>query len=342
MPPRPCAVKHPEPVPDKCRLCELFLYDHRYNLLWGGSGIVTVSGVRLDRKASPLLRPCMYLGEETSERKLCNTCKGKVALKVFACSHPAHGTTTLQDCRRCPDRRTAPVRNLLYHVMPVRGNGVWQRNIDHLKKRWHVFTGQKVIAVVRDGRCDPPEAVQQYLDQPEVSWIIKKNHSGIGEVWTWRDLWASLDGSPGLTFYGHAKGVTRPAGDLCGVQRWTDIMYQASLDYMPLVEELLTKFMIAGSFRQSAAVPWHYSGTFYWVRTDEGIAKHGAIHQGWCGTEFWPGIVFLPEQGGTIFRDSRRSSIHMYSTRHAQYVEQEFHRWQKLNAQYRSALDVAP
>jgi hypothetical protein len=42
------------------------------------------------------------LGEETGLRD-CPSCLGNVRLKVFACSHPAHGETTLQDCGACAD-----------------------------------------------------------------------------------------------------------------------------------------------------------------------------------------------------------------------------------------------
>jgi hypothetical protein len=42
------------------------------------------------------------LGEQIGTRD-CPSCRGKVRLKVFACSHPAHGETTLPDCDLCED-----------------------------------------------------------------------------------------------------------------------------------------------------------------------------------------------------------------------------------------------
>jgi len=48
--------------------------------------------------------PCRFLGPDTGQRRECDTCQGRVRLKVFHCQHPAHTTTTLTECARCPDR----------------------------------------------------------------------------------------------------------------------------------------------------------------------------------------------------------------------------------------------
>ena len=53
-------------------------------------------------------RPCCHLGDDTGERKVCLPCRGRVELKVFACRHPAHGTTTLRECADCPDFEELP------------------------------------------------------------------------------------------------------------------------------------------------------------------------------------------------------------------------------------------
>jgi hypothetical protein len=47
---------------------------------------------------------CRHLGDLTGYRT-CETCLGHVQIKVFACSHPAHGETTWEECRRCPDHQ---------------------------------------------------------------------------------------------------------------------------------------------------------------------------------------------------------------------------------------------
>lgn len=227
------------------------------------------------------------------------------------------------------------VRNLLYHVYPVRGNGTWQRNLDQLKKRWALFTGQKIIAVATDDRCDPPEAVRDYLGQDDVEWIVRPNDPGLGEVVTWRDLWGRLDGRPGMTFYAHAKGVKHPVNPGVGVHRWVDVMYRSCLDYLPFVEDLLRRHPIAGSFKKlgrgfaGSVSEWHYSGTFYWVRTDAGIEMHRRLDRMWAGTEAWPGVAFDQRDGAVIFMEGMVGKVNLYLLNYMRSViEPAFKRWQ--------------
>jgi hypothetical protein len=46
--------------------------------------------------------PCKSLGPQTGLRE-CASCGGRVRVKVYACSHPRHGETTLAECIRCED-----------------------------------------------------------------------------------------------------------------------------------------------------------------------------------------------------------------------------------------------
>lgn len=52
---RPCSAWHPEPKPDECRPCWLFLHDARYNRLWGGDGKVS--------EGKPFVAPRPGLGD---------------------------------------------------------------------------------------------------------------------------------------------------------------------------------------------------------------------------------------------------------------------------------------
>lgn len=59
------------------------------------------------------LAPCAHRGAPTGETVLCPTCRGRVALKVFACA--VHGTCLTAKkvpgrwcCKRCPDRTAEP------------------------------------------------------------------------------------------------------------------------------------------------------------------------------------------------------------------------------------------
>ena len=45
---------------------------------------------------------CLHLGEQTGLRA-CPSCAGNVQIKVFACQHPEHQSTTMEECRFCAD-----------------------------------------------------------------------------------------------------------------------------------------------------------------------------------------------------------------------------------------------
>ncbi len=49
-----------------------------------------------------MIADCVFLGNATGYRE-CKSCQGNVRLKVFACQHPAHESTTIQECRKCKD-----------------------------------------------------------------------------------------------------------------------------------------------------------------------------------------------------------------------------------------------
>jgi len=62
-----------------------------YRRRWDGMGPIQTSA-------------CVDLGAATGEQRLCTSCRGRVALKLYVCRHPAHGpAVTLADCRRCAD-----------------------------------------------------------------------------------------------------------------------------------------------------------------------------------------------------------------------------------------------
>ncbi len=102
--PRPClcdkAVTGQPFTTDQCRLCWLYHKDPAYRQFW-------------DSAASPVYappsQPCLYLGDETGERRPCQTCAGRVQLKLRHCV--LYGVCTeskplpmVPCCQSCPDR----------------------------------------------------------------------------------------------------------------------------------------------------------------------------------------------------------------------------------------------
>src|SRR5262249_6575046 len=157
----------------------------------------------------------------------------------------------------CPDHDPArdpffgpPVRDLAYHVYPVRGNGAWQWNVRELRKRIGLFNGRRVVAVAVDGRADPAHALR---DGPRGAGGPGRRREGprgavdpadVLEFPNNPDRWEAQTLVPMLErlqtseadrclLFAHAKSVTRPGNPT--TRRWTEALYRVMLDGWPAV-----------------------------------------------------------------------------------------------------------
>lgn len=222
------------------------------------------------------------------------------------------------------------VRNLVYFVCPLSENDVWKWNVEQLKKRLHLFNGRKLIGVAqgfqrRPGNpkrsaayaLDPIEKVIEQL--PGCDFMEFKNDAAIGEVVGWTPMMERILPARGVTFYGHAKGVRRGFGHPTAI-RWTEAMYETLLDYWPLVEKLLDKYPVVGSFKKvgfcfpNTLSAWHYSGSFAWFRNEDLAARDWrGIPRMWAGTEALPGVLFKPEEAGCMFHEATANEMELYN-----------------------------
>lgn len=299
---------------------------------------------------------CRHLGEERG-LVLCPTCAGKVELKVFACA--VHGECTALKrvdgvkgcCQGCQEyERPDPfggrecVRNLIYFIYPVKNNGVWSRNVAQLLKRIRLFNGRRVVAIATDGRTDPAEWVKDQFAGHVHEFIEVRNNPGLGEVTAWGALMERVETTNPLTvtWYGHAKGVSRPVNEGVTVHRWTEMMYETCLDYWPLVYETLDSHALAGSMRLTwggftgSASVWHYSGAFFWLRNRDVFSQDWRkIDPIWGGVEAWPGIQFPQDRGAVLFHKLNGTPYDMgYMTT---VLEPELAKWRQENASKRKA-----
>jgi hypothetical protein len=222
-----------------------------------------------------------------------------------------------------PEPFDGPVtRNVLYHMGPFSGNGMWRRNVQELVKRIGMFNGRRVMAIVTGDGLDPPEAVREAMAGHDFEFIEMPNESRLREVVSFIPLLKTVESldKNSVTFYAHSKGVTRPVDSGTTVHAWTDIMYATCLDYWPVVERMLASYPIVGSFKklghgfQGSDSNWHYSGTYYWLR-HSGVfgRKWQLVDQQWWGTESWPGVQFKPEEAGCLFRTGSVPELDLYN-----------------------------
>lgn len=322
--------------------------DRRFIDLW----LSQAKGNKPSKVRSLPVIDCPHLGAATGETVQCRRCKRLAPVATFHCAK--HGLCTQHEypaarkdggnlvddvkcCKNCSDnpanRRVANAdttypgkypavgaKHLIYHLLPVAGR--WQGNVDELLKRWPLFTGRKVIAIMTGGAfsrgkgqgetdakftLDPPAMVKAAFP-PDAEFIELPNDPKLREVASWGPLvekvLATADDADAV-FYGHAKGVTRAAMP----DDWTRWMYETCLDYPEKVDSLLGTHPIVGSFKKtnpsfSGRSRWHYSGTFFWFRAGDMKGRPWRnVPKEWWGVEGWAGIAYAVAEGGVIFKN---------------------------------------
>jgi hypothetical protein len=189
---------------------------------------------------------------------------------------------------------------------------------------------------------DSPETVQAMFP-PGCEFVVMPNHKALGEVVAWPSLWAKVlpGGAGDVTFYGHAKGITRPR--YSPVHRWAEIMYETLLDDWSSIRDALTTQPVACSFKKlgfcfpGVASTWHPSGTFAWVRNaDMAARKWQDVPQVWAGTEAIWGVLFKPEEAACVFHSDHGTAMNLYSADYmARVVEPEYLKWNDEHGAYR-------
>jgi hypothetical protein len=321
----------------------------RYLAMWRGEAVPPSERAAARRKpvrSLPVL-PCSHRGESIRDEGGsavtvgCRSCGGGTRkLKLYACG--VHERCTLDgsspgvaSCATCKDRvEPAAVqavfppittRNLLAHVYPVAGNGVWQRNVRQLVRRIGLFNGRRVVAIMLDAAIDPPAKVRaEFAGCGDVEFIELRNDAQLREVASFLPLFESVESTDPTqaTLYIQAKGVTRPADHTSHL--WTEILYETHLDYWGFVERLLRQFPIAGAFKKLGAgwsaeqtqSDWHYSGSWLWFRNDQLFSKPDwrTIDQFWSGIEPYPSLHFRPHEAGELFMSGTMPSMQLYPT----------------------------
>ena len=276
-----------------------------------------------------ILPPCANLGEalNTNEQTKagCKTCGDKLRSCAI---HDKCRTEIDRDeiycCASCPDHELAdepqtfttdPIRNLLYHMMPIPGR--WQRHAAMLKERLYLFNGRKIMAVVTDpGKLDDPRLVTQML--PEFEIIEVPNNPFRREVGTFERLFSNLAASPNeVTLYAQSKGITRGGQ----TDRWADVLYETMIDYWPHALKLLNRHPIVGSFLKTgrgwtdaeSASQWHFSGSWFWFRNADLFAKNWRrIDQFYSGIEAYPSLHFNLNEVGNLFYRGTVEGTNLY------------------------------
>jgi hypothetical protein len=249
----------------------------------------------------------------------CNACGCFIAAKIKPRTSYCPTGWWFRESEHWKPLKTPVRRNLLFHMLPLKKDGLWKRHVDHLVRRLDLFNGKRVIAVVTRGHRDPlemdsPEVVQEAFAGHRIDkWIMVRNSRTLREVTSFHTLMEQVESvaEDEVTFYGHSKGVTHQPNGGTTVHRWADAMYETCLDDWPRVHAALEAFPMAGSFKRYGQFrtpenhQWHYSGTFYWFRHDAVFGKDWRrIDRRFFGTESWPALMFAANETACLLHDN--------------------------------------
>ena len=221
----------------------------------------------------------------------------------------------LPEVRRKP--QAAPKRNLIYHIWPRRGTGVWQWNVAQLLRRIDQFDGVRAIGVATDGETDPLETVQAAFGETRIDrWVQVQNDPELGEAATFGDLLRTVPWyDDSITFYGHAKGGRHEANDQV-MRAWSTLMYEACLDGSEKIHETLMDRPVAGAFKnvhlwtEKTRHGWHFSGTFFWFRNVALFTRNWqSIPREYHGVEKYLGNLFTAGEATCLFGEGLGSTI---------------------------------
>lgn len=208
-------------------------------------------------------------------------------------------------------------RHLAVHIWPNKHSQAWRWNVAQLLARKDLFTGRRVVAIVRDGNSDPVEEVKESLRDLDAEFVVLTNVPSKREGVSFVPLHELIEEAAGPTdtmFYCHSKGVrhgTTPDDTNSTIYRWTAAMYETLLDDYAGVEEQLRTKACVGSFRRVGMFTtrrnnrWHYSGTFRWARTLDFFQRNWRyLDKQFFAAESHVGHMYKLEESGVIVGDN--------------------------------------
>jgi spore maturation protein CgeB/predicted O-methyltransferase YrrM len=237
--------------------------------------------------------------------------------------HRCEGMDGSLSCGTRPHREEPfsemPIRNLMYHIWPVKGSS-WRLNVEELLKRIDIFNGRRIISIVHDARSDDPVAVQRTLAGHGCEFLIAPNDPK-GEAAVFPRLLDKVKetDASALTFYGHAKGVKYGTNLSRPVRKWLQTLYRVNLDDWVAVKGQLKRYQMTGAFKMRGRFAshrylgeWHYSGTFFWFKNSAVFSRnYRNVPEFYCGVEAWPGLMFSDQETGCLFLDGVRQIAYL-------------------------------
>lgn len=212
-----------------------------------------------------------------------------------------------------------PVVHFGAHLWPIQGR--WKWHADRWIELASEISGKCVVGVAIDDSTSSFEEVREYF--PERFELFSYKNQESGENATFARLRSVIpQGDNDVLVYCHGKGVRPHTYDSEAVRLWTEMMYEAVVfNWRSAISRMSEGYRTFGSFRTFGDMPlspanrWHYSGTFFVVRSK--YLSLGSLKTGYGGVECWPGDAFSAKHSYCEFMDGQPFKLgydvsHMY------------------------------
>ena len=184
-----------------------------------------------------------------------------------------------------------PIVHFGAHLWPVKT--FWKKHADKWNELSENINGKCVVGIVTDSSTDSFEDVKKYFSSRFE--LFEMPNTPDGENPTFRELIKIIpNGNDDVLIYCHGKGVRSHTNSSESVRTWTEHMYETVVfNYEKALEKLSEGYKCFGSYRTFGDIPlspryrWHYSGTFFIVRSK--YMKNTIVKSGYGGVECWPG-----------------------------------------------------
>ena len=256
-----------------------------------------------------------------------------------------------------PIDRSRLKTNIIYHVMPLAGETewVWRRHIQWLHEVRDDFNGKIVIGIVTPGLDDkyqyvPPDDVKRACDGMDAEFIEAPNdtskgmRNGAGEGTLFLPMLGKIQThDPDEIFlYGHCKGVTRPQPANEPPHLWAQAMFDTLFRNLNAVVNELDSYGATGPFmivpdnnghrRTFYNAQWHYSGTFFAMRSAELFSrKWTSLGVNYGCVEWYPQKFFMPDNQASCIFGFQPGNLYVGNL-WSQRITPEFELWKRNRA----------
>lgn len=212
-----------------------------------------------------------------------------------------------------PSLFTSEVKKDLYFFLYPKYEGSVKYHIDKLKEHIDQFNGNKICCLAVDKSTCQNTFINELESIFTDIFTIKNDPRKREAAGLVEGLSRLITDDPNrVACFAHGKGQQRHTENSKNIRKWTDAMYETCVGNWDDVKTAMEKgYPLAGSFKVIGGsfrnrFRWHYSGTFYWVRSSVISVNSNwrDICNRWWAAESYVGRHWTQEEGYCLFGDN--------------------------------------